>query len=306
MRYRITTPPSNAVTARVVLLAGLLLAVLLLSSPACSHPAYAQETIEYPENGEVPVAAYVAVDPDEDDEITWTLDGDRRRIDFTIEGGVLEFKRSARLRERRTMRATELEHVQRDGGGQRRREEEDTTDSQWSSVTNVDEDGVVTLSAVQPQEATPLTATHTDPDGVTANTIEWQWSRSSSANGPWTEIEFEEETPPSATYTPTDDDVGKYLRATASYDDGEDTGKTAHGVSDHPVERTPATKPPVFPDQDTDTDGDQSDTATREVAENTADGSARGRPRRGHGRQRRHTDLHAGRHSTLLRSPSTG
>ena len=90
MRYRMTTPLSNMVMARVVLLAGLLLAVLLLPSPL-RHSAYAQEEmIKYPEGSEAPVAAYVAVDPDDGDEISWTLSGSDMD-DFTIDGGVLEF-----------------------------------------------------------------------------------------------------------------------------------------------------------------------------------------------------------------------
>ena len=43
-------------------------------------------------------------------------------------------------------------------------------------VTNVDELGEVTLSAVQPRVGVPLTASLTDPDGGVHN-ITWQWSR---------------------------------------------------------------------------------------------------------------------------------
>ena len=286
MRYRMTTSPSNAVTARVVLLAGLLLAVLLLPSPL-RHSAYAQEMIEYPENSEVPVAAYVAVDPDDGDEISWTLSGDDAG-DFTIENGVLEFMSPPNFENptsSTTSGTTEAQNTYTvtveasDGVKDAAGTETDTTEV-TVKVTNEDEDGVVTLSAVQPREATQLTATHTDPDGVRGS-VEWQWYRSSSVNGPWTEIEFEEETPPSATYTPTPDDVGKYLRATASYSDGHTTGddadKTAHGVSDHAVLADTSNKPPEFPDQDPETDAVEKD-QTREVAENTAAGQPVGDP----------------------------
>ena len=274
MRYRMTTSPSNAVMARVVLLAGLLLAVLLLPSPL-RHSAYAQEMIEYPENGQGAVAAYTAIDPDEDDEISWTLSGDDAD-DFDIDGGVLTFKAlpdyenptssttSGALSAQNTYSVT----VEASDG-----EEKDMT-VVTVMVTNVDEDGVVTLSAVQPREATPLTATHTDPD-VVSGSVEWQWYRSSSANGPWTEIE--EETP-STTYTPTADDVDKYLRATASYSDGHTTGddadKTAHGVSDHTVLADTSNKAPVFKDAE----GADITTIDREVVENSASGSPVGDP----------------------------
>ena len=256
--------------ARVVLLAGLLLAVLLLPSPF-RHSAYAQETIEYPEGSEAPVAAYVAVDPDDGDEITWTLE-ETGTDDFAIENGVLEFMSPPDF-ENPKGGSSDSSNIYTVTVEASDGEIEATTEI-TVTVTNEDEDGVVTLSAVQPKEATQLTATHTDPDGVSGS-VEWQWYRSSSANGPWTEIE--EETP-STTYTPTADDVGKYLRATASYDDGEDTGKTAHGVSDNDVLADESNKAPVFPDQDPDMDEDQSEEADREVAENTAAGQPVGDP----------------------------
>ena len=57
-------------------------------------------------------------------------------------------------------------------------------------------------------------------------------------------------------YTPSGDDVGKWLRATASYRDGEGgtKTKTAQVVSDNPARATPySNMPPVY-DQDPNTD----------------------------------------------------
>ena len=52
----------------------------------------------------------------------------------------------------------------------------DDTTNVTITVTNVDEEGTVTLSSSQPQEGTPLTATLTDPDfGITRLT--WRWAR---------------------------------------------------------------------------------------------------------------------------------
>ena len=50
--------------------------------------------------------------------------------------------------------------------------------------------------------------------------------------------------------TPTGNDVGMYLRAWATYEDGHcdpcDTKKTAHAISANPVQADPSNKPPSF------------------------------------------------------------
>ena len=104
------------------------------------------------------------------------------------------------------------------------------------NVTNVDEDGTVTLSNEQPEEEQPITATLADPDGGETS-ITWQWSTSSSRRGSWTNATGTGAT--SATYTPVTADVNKYLRATASYTDDEGSGKTAHGISTNQVDAQP-------------------------------------------------------------------
>ena len=93
---------SNAAIVRVVLLAGFLLALLLL--PALLHnPTYAQDAngpIEYAENGTAPVATFTAVDP-EGESIIWSLAAGADMDDFDIENGVLTFKSSLTLRAQR-------------------------------------------------------------------------------------------------------------------------------------------------------------------------------------------------------------
>ena len=54
-------------------------------------------------------------------------------------------------------------------------------------------------------------------DGVVSSSEEWQWSRSGSQNGRYTDIKDADD----AEYTPISGDVGYYLRATVSYDDRE-------------------------------------------------------------------------------------
>ena len=69
---------------------------------------------------------------------------------------------------------------------------------------------------------------------------------------------------------PVDGDVGDYLRATASYTDGQGPGKNARAVTDNRVQAAPATNgPPEFP---------AGETGQRSVAENTGEGAGIGAP----------------------------
>ena len=84
------------------------------------------------------------------------------------------------------------------------------------TVTNANEDGVVTLSKTQPRVGIAVTASLNDPDG-SISSLTWQWSKEN------TDIEDAN----SDTYTPVEGDVDGTLTATASYTDGHDSGKTA-------------------------------------------------------------------------------
>ena len=184
-------------------------------------------SVRYAENGVGAVATYTASGPDSVLAI-WTLGGDDAG-DFGISSrGELIF-RSAPDFENPADADTDNTYVvtvkANDGTYMATR---DVT----VMVTNVDEDGMVTLSETRPAVRTPLTATLTDPDGaVTGET--WLWEKSDAMTGsPWTII-------PGATsansYTPVEGDAGKYLRATASYTDGEGSGKSAMARSANSV-----------------------------------------------------------------------
>ena len=58
-----------------------------------------------------------------------------------------------------------------------------------------------------------------------------------------------------AYYTPVAADVGAYLRATATYEDGADAGQTAEAVSAHPVREPRGRHTPVFSDGESTTRG---------------------------------------------------
>ena len=55
--------------------------------------------------------------------------------------------------------------------------------------------------------------------------VEWQWSKSSSRTGTYTDITGDAAAE-TTTYTPASLDSGMYLRATATYEDGEGEAKT--------------------------------------------------------------------------------
>ena len=85
------------------------------------------------------------------------------------------------------------------------------------NVINVNEAGTVTLSSLQPIEGTLLTATLDDPDNVGSGSVTWSWRSSPNSTSSGTLISGET----SATYTPVAADVNRFLRAIASYTDGQ-------------------------------------------------------------------------------------
>ena len=120
----------------------------------------------------------------------------------------------------------------------------------------------VTLSTMQPVVGTEITATLTDPDDSITGTT-WQWASSDAMDGTFTPIEGAM----SSMYTPEAADANKYLRATAMYDDGEGMGKMASEETMMVMMMT-MNAAPMF----------ESETDTREVAENTAAGEDIGNP----------------------------
>ena len=131
------------------------------------------------------------------------------------------------------------------------------------TLTNIEEDGTVTLSMTQPLARTQLTATLTDPDGDVTGTA-WLWARSDAQGGTYTAISGAT----LATYTPPDTDLTYYLRATASYTDGHGPNKSAEATTTNAVQAG-TNRAPTF---------ENGLTTTREVAENTEAGENAGDP----------------------------
>ena len=234
-------------------------------------PLHAQEAaIEYPENGEGAVATFTATDPEGKD-ITWSLTETGTTDDFKITDGVLEFKSPPNYEAPRggaddDSNTYEVTVVASDATlettGLLMDERVVTVE-----VTNVDEDGSIVLTTLQPQVEIPITATISDPDNPDATTdattlvdLTWEWLRGEDVIAGAT----------GATYTPMVTDVGSVLTARASYEDAEGEDKDAEQPSANAVRAKPDTNtPPAFPDQDPNVGGNQQ---TRMVEENTAAG----------------------------------
>ena len=109
------------------------------------------------------------------------------------------------------------------------------------SVGNVQEAGTLALLPLQPVVGIELTATLADPDGRVAISS-WSWERSPD-RAAWTPVSGA-----TVDYTPVAADVGAYLRVTATYRVGADTGQTAEAVSAHPVREPRGRHTPLFTD----------------------------------------------------------
>ena len=114
------------------------------------------------------------------------------------------------------------------------------------SVLNVDEAGVLSLLTENNafEVDREITAALLDPDGGETG-LAWIWQHSADGNE-WTAIAAAT----GAAYTPTDDDADHYLRATASYADGQGSGKTARAQTPGKVAAVVAANPvPAEPQQ---------------------------------------------------------
>ncbi len=215
-----------------------------------------EASVDYPENGDGPVATFTATDP-EMGTLSWSLLMTGDYDDFTMDGSALSFNTPPDFEDPNQGNTYQVTVRVSDGT------HEDTL-AVNVTVTNEDEAGTLTRSSEPPQVEATLTATLSDPDGNVSSDI-WEWERSATGSDPWTTISGF--TP--NTYTPVEADEGSYLRVTVTYTDGHGSAKTAQAVWPDPVRAAPEmNEPPTFADAAT----------TREVAENTAAGEDIGDP----------------------------
>ena len=201
-----------------------------------------------------------ATDPDDGATLTYTLGGDdAASFDIVTTSGQLQTKAALDHETKASYEVTVSVRDSKDASGNA----DTTTDETITvtiTVTNIDETGTVTLSSAQPQVYAAFTATLTDPDGSISG-VTWQWESSPDGSTNWTAIGGAT----AATYTPAAGYASNYLRATASYTDGEGPGKSAQEASAHAVRSAPASnRAPVFP---------SSETGVRQVRENTVAGT---------------------------------
>ena len=140
----------------------------------------------------------------------------------------------------------------------------DATITVTVTVTDEDDPGSITFSSDPPIAGTTLAAVLEDQDGVKSDVaVTWKWEISADQTN-WNTITDAT----TDSYTPGSDDIGDYLRVTATYDDEKGPGKTVEAETDA-VLTAPATNTDAsFADLD----------ATRSVPENTAAGQPIGAP----------------------------
>ena len=205
------------------------------------------------------VAIYVGTDP-EGDTISWDLRGADAAL-FIIAGGVLQFVNPPDYEDPKDRSGDNTATPDAMGTP------DDPSDNTYSvviraiasrtsgdtgpaetvdtivtvTVTDVDEDGEVVISLLQPEIGIPIMASLTDPDGEPTPTWAWEVSEILQTNldidnddhwgtAPGRGVDLE-------TYTPDATDAARYLRVTATYIDivgGDD--KTAHAMSAYPVQ----------------------------------------------------------------------
>ncbi len=254
-------------------------------------------SIDHAENGteldtdaevdDVQAAIYIATDVDADDEaadLKWTLSGaDASKFSITDTGATrtLSFKETE---------VPDYESPGDSGGNNVYEVTVKVTDSKGNSdeqevtvkVTNVEEDGVVRLSTLQPRVGFPVTATLADPDNVAADSVSWQWYKGNVTQDGLDTLDENEcvdaatnecfiKGAASDTYTPVAADVQDTLVAVALYTDGRSNMGNAKDfammVTAQQVLADTRNKAPVFPDQNDEMEGDQTD-QDRSVLEN--------------------------------------
>ena len=242
-----------------------------LTGPASVRVSEAITTPETESMYEPATPMYMATDDEDNNaDVVLTLSGpDAALFDLSATGGELTFKTSPNFEAPKDAGKDNVYNitvVATDNDDQT--DEMDVT----VTVTNVNEPGTVTLSPLQPRIGSLVTASLSDVDGAVSD-VKWQWARTEpNANAGATYEDIDGATAPS--YTPVMADNLRFLQATARYTDPKGSD-AAVSDPDEPglmaVEIDDTNRAPEFPDQDEDTEGDQTD-QEREIAENTEAG----------------------------------
>ena len=270
------------------------------------HTASAQSLnpteVTYDENDDAEVGVYRGSDP-QGRTITWSVDGtDADDFEIDEDTGVLTFK-SPPDYEMATDRQSDNDPAT-DDIDETAVEDDNIYEVNVLAlgahqvrlivtVKDLDEDGTIELSTLQPEEGVSLMGeglADEDADDAADEGLAddrgptYQWAASSNGTT-WADIEDAT----NIAYKPVAGDVGKYLRLTATYGDTDvdsdaddvedgDTSKTASVVSANQVqEHINTNSVPVFPDQDPDEEGVQPEQA-RDLPEDAEAGDPVGDP----------------------------
>ena len=162
----------------------------------------------------IPVTAF----DDGGERLTYTLDGpDAAAFDLFV-ANQLRTKAELDYETKDSYRFVVSVRDSRNDAGEADTETDDTIEV-TITVVDLDEAGTVTLTGTPAQLREELTAALHDDDGRLIG-ITWQWARSGIT---WTDIDMAT----SERYTPEAGDLGKHLRATATYTDRYGSGKSA-------------------------------------------------------------------------------
>ena len=185
--------------------------------------------VRYPEGGTDAVESYRAQGP-QGDSVTWSLIGSDTGSLSLSSAGVLTFRTTPDYENPGSAdgdNVYEVTVLANDGFNEAVR-------AVVITVTNEDEAGTVTLTPTAANVDGEIMASVTDidsPRGIPDADVMWQWAKSDARAGEFTDIEDATE----ASYMPVEADQGMYLRATATYTDGEGSGKTESEVTTAPV-----------------------------------------------------------------------
>ena len=164
---------------------------------------------EYAEGGMDAVATYTARGSEADSAV-WSLEGDDAGA-FDISGGELSFSASPDFENPTDVGADNVYNVTVVATAGEHMDTHDVA----VTVTNMNEDGAVTLMPETPVAGNAVTAELSDPDAPDGvmGTVSWQWSSSADGMaGTFTDIDGAD----AASYTP---DAPMYLMAMATYED---------------------------------------------------------------------------------------
>ena len=191
------------------------------------------DTVSYDENVTMDVAAYTARD-EESTMITWSLTGtDRGRFSISTEG-VVTFDPNT------FADGPNFEDPKDSGGDSVYNFTVVATDTQSGSsrltatidvivtVNDVEEEGAITVSNLNPAVGDIVTFTLVDPDGGIVS-ARWLIQRRPTETAPWVQLGSERNDPPGSTsYTVDEDQTGRQVRAiVTAYTDRRGPGKTA-------------------------------------------------------------------------------